>query len=304
MARVTRFTEIPTSGGGTIDFAELSSEYTRTFAVQTDVTTAGPKIILTHRKMPKIRSRHPEDRRAFVQSYSPERIDPRRWEVGVNYCSFREEEEEENPLERKVKIEFDAVAATRFTNIDIDGHAMRNTAGDQYGAQEINSTQWVISIAKNVAKVPKWVLDYDDNPINSDGVTLRGLTFPKRTLQLQGLRIPEATIENDVKFFALTFSLHYKKNEWDLVLLNEGMNERVKLASPIPQSNGPPRTHKTEHAKDDKGEKVAEPVLLDKNGARFRDKNGNIRTDLKDRDTVNNTYKIYKELPFGILPLK
>ncbi len=195
-------------------------------------------------------------------------------------------------------IEYDSQDTTRFTNIDIHGNAMRNTAGDQYAGQEINATNWVISVQKNVARVPKWLLRYDNNPINSDTVTIEGLTYPKKTLQLHGLRIPKATKENDVRFFDLSYTLHYDSATWDLNLLNEGFFE-IAATGVI---GGVAFTEKTRVAV--RGEPTPEPVLLGKDGSQFTDDDGNVRTDVKDSEIIINSFDVYKELPFSILPLK
>ena len=49
-----------------------------------------------------------------------------------------------------------------------------------------------------------------------------------------------------------------------------------------------------------RGERVSEPVLLDKNGMQFRDSDGKPRSDVPDNEIVINDFDVHEELPFNV----
>ena len=146
-------------------------------------------------------------------------------------AELQEREEDENPLARPAKISWSAAMYQRATLFDADGKPIRNAAGDLFDPQEVEDERWVISVKKNVAAVPKWILSYR-MVVNDGAVRIQGLTFPKETLRLQGLAISEEQIENRIPFYEVSFELHFREEGWRRPLINRGYNELVKSDNP------------------------------------------------------------------------
>ncbi len=177
---------------------------------------------------------HPLSPRLRVAANEPRRREGTLlWDVNVCYSAELEErEEDENPLARPASISWSSAMYQRATLFDADGKPIRNSAGDLFDPQEIEDERWVISVKKNVAAVPKWILNYR-MVVNDGAVRIQGLTFPKETLRLQGLSISEEQIENRVPFYVVSFELHFREEGWRRRLINRGYNELVdKLRVP------------------------------------------------------------------------
>ncbi len=154
------------------------------------------------------------------------------WDVTVQYSAeLQEREEDENPLARPAKISWSAAMYQRATLFDADGKPIRNAAGDLFDPQEVEDERWVISVKKNVAAVPKWILSYR-MVVNDGAVRIQGLTFAKETLRLQGLAISEEQIENNIPFYEVSFELHFREEGWRRPLINRGYNELVESKDP------------------------------------------------------------------------
>ena len=219
---------------------------------------------------------HPTIPGLFVEAFIPSRI------KGSNAHNIVVEhangEEEEDPLARDAKIEFSTQDVTEFTVWDADGDPMQNTAGDLFQPQEVEASRWIMSVSKNLAQVPPWILIYQ-NVINDADITIRGISWPKWSLLLKNLRIPDFEVENDVRFIPLSFQLHYNKKLWIRRIVNEGFNELVTIANTnidiqMPIQFGPMK------------ERPTEPFLLDEDGKAFRDVNGNVTNNVPPEDIV------------------
>lgn len=245
---------------------------------------------------------HPNSPRLRVAANEPRRREGTLlWDVNVRYSAELEErEEDENPLARPAKISWSSAMYQRATLFDADRKAIRNAAGDLFDPQEVEDERWVISVKKNVAAVPKWILGYR-MVVNDGNVRIQGLTFPKETLRLQGLSISEEQIENNVPFYVVSFELHFREEGWRRPLINRGYNELVDSDNPrLPGKRLVPILMGLKGAE----ERPQDPVFLDREGKAFRDDSGQISNDISPTQIVTFQVKLHKTKPFGLLPLK
>ena len=139
-------------------------------------------------------------------------------------------EDQANPLNRRTKIRWSSAQRQKHNlkQEDRDGKPIATKAGEPFeGVPPLDDTRWVIEIEENVSAVPTWVLNFP-NTVNSSAVTIQGVVFPPETLKLQNLRISDQLHENNTDYFKVVFQLHYRREKWDLVVLHQGLMERVK----------------------------------------------------------------------------
>jgi hypothetical protein len=245
---------------------------------------------------------HPNSPRLRVQSNEPKRREGTLlWDVEVRYSAELEErEKDENPLARPAKISWSSAMYQRATLFDADKKAIRNAAGDLFDPQDVEDERWVISVKKNVAAVPKWILNYR-MVVNDGNVRIQGLTFPKETLRLQGLSISEEQIENNVPFYVVSFELHFREEGWRRPLINRGYNELVESKDPDkPGKRLIPILMGLRGAE----ERPQDPAFLDREGKAYRDSSGQVTNDILPSQIVTFQVKFHKTKPFGTLPLK
>lgn len=191
---------------------------------------------------------------------------PYAYDVVVTYSTepFRSDVDQQNilnPLNRPPRITWDSETVQQFTTKDKNGKPMLNSAGDPLEPIEKDDIRWIISITKNFASLPSWVLNYV-NVTNSSAVTISGLTLPARTVKTQRLRISDLLTENGFDYYEVTIELAYKPDTWDVDRLDEGFNV-ITGDGDIPASE-----KKRIRIEDDAGEfqETTEAVPLDGDG--------------------------------------
>jgi hypothetical protein len=212
------------------------------------------------------------------------------WNIRVGYTN---NPDLSNPLSEPAKINMKSQRQSGATLVDNKGRMMLNTAGVPFEPQEKGETLIIISVQKNVADYPAWLLDYPD-AINNDSVRIRKLTCQPHTLALTSISIPDY-IEQDKKarYLTLEFELTYRKSGWKTKVPSRGFSEKVWQTDrngtrtvwngelqPIIGPNGP----------------ISEPMLLDKDGVGIRKP--------KPEDVVLLDFTIPDERPFNALPFK
>ena len=297
------------------DFGE-DTETTLEFVVIHDATD-GLFAIKTDQRCPRRYDLHPDPAfaGARVDSISVVAADD---SETLSYVSVRystELDEQDNPLERPAEITMAASRETRPAFVDGEGEANLNTAGDPVVGFERSDTTWIFHVSKNVNKLPRVLLDYNDT-LNSDAVKLRGLTCKPGTVSVRDLRVGDWENENDVEFFVFSFDLHYRRGGWIEERLNQGYNELVERSVPLAVPRLLPddtwQTTTTALVKEriflDSGEPPAEPQLLDADGQRPRHTEGDLKGQVKQILDPSDIVFLRRELdprkPFNVLPLK
>lgn len=211
---------------------------------------------------------------------------PRKWEIDATYSSQPltgpEKDQTVNPVNRPAKIKWRTQAYRKAVDKDINGRAIVNSAGDYFDPPpEADRSHWVAMIRKNVTAVPAAILGYD-NPVNSKGFTIQGLTVAPKVAKLLDIEISDLQVEGEYEFYTFDYALEFRPAGWNLKPLDQGY--RYKSGSDrknILDNSTPPRP-------------VTSPRLLD--GA------GNVLANPTTSNAVFLDYEIDDAKDFSILP--
>lgn len=222
------------------------------------------------------------------------------WRVKVNYSDTFDVD---NPLAQPAAISMKSQRLTSATLLDNKGRMMLNTAGTPFEPQEKGETLYVISVKKNVADYPAWLLDYPD-AINNDAVRIRKLQCQPGTLALTGLSIPDYVLHEKTKiqYLPLEFEVTYRKSGWHTVVPSRGYLERVEVTNWEAADVGSTvdvvwkTAYTLRPIHDNRGQPINNPMLLDKDGRALRFP--------KPQDVVTLKFTIPVEKPFNALPFK
>ncbi len=222
------------------------------------------------------------------------------WRLRVTYT---DQFDADNPLAKPAEVHMKSQRGTTYTLLDNKGRIMLNTAGTPFEPQEKGETLWVISVKKNVADYPAWLLEYP-GAINKDAVRIRKLSCRPGTLSLTGLSIPDyvPATKSQPAYLPLEFEVTYKQSGWHTVVPSRGFMERVKLSHWEAADVGNTvevewqTAYTVRPIRDYRGEPITNAMLLDKDGAALRFP--------KPADVVTLKFTIPDELPFNALPFK
>ena len=294
--------------------------HTRKFLVTSDTLRESEAAILKHKDIPSpLVDFHDQDGTAICTEVKPsQRKTGYHWDVVAEY-SGEFLKEDKNPLKRPAEISLRSEQTTQIARLDIDDRPITNTAGDYFADPpvEIEGSRWVLSVTKNLAQYPRWLLDFQ-NAVNDGAIRIEGITWPKRTLMLKELEIPPPQTENKRKFFAVRFALHYRAEGWDVRILNRGVREIIWEREEDEDGNAMENYVNKgirEILENDGSGQVSEPVFLDEYGQAYRHLRDRVDdpkhpTGLLRNPTKNEifsqiqVYHVYSELPFSRLPLK
>ena len=190
-----------------------------------------------------------------------------------------------NPLNDPAQIEWDGDTFQRPFFKDNAGHAILTSAGNYFKTPvEGDDSRWTVSIKKNLAVVPTWLLGYKDS-VNSDPFVLDGVSIAVRQAKMMPPKIGVQQNRNSIYYRPVTLVMHLNPDTWDKVLLDEDTMQSVTLfgvSALMP-------CYDTAH------QPVREPVPLDGSGGQLANPTPSTCHYI--------TAKIYKELPFASLPL-
>lgn len=186
------------------------------------------------------------------------------------------------PPERRAVITWGSREFTLAIWADNLNRAILNTANDPPDpVPERPLSILTANISKNVLSAPPWLREALGS-INNSSFNLDGLPWQAGDARFSGLRIGPRQRWRDIEYRQLDITIDFMKplqtanvydgisrqayepKGWDLILLNEGMNELYY----IPNSNG--QTGKR-RILDSDGEPVVKPVCLDRQGAKLVD---------------------------------
>jgi hypothetical protein len=210
---------------------------------------------------------------------------PRQWTIEAEYSSkpTKEDESEENPLNRPARIRWRTSNYQKAIWQDINSKAILNSAGDYFDPPvEVDRAYWTVSVSKNVADVPVWILDYE-NGVNNAAITIGGVVIGQHEAKLSDIEISELKIEGDYQYFEFSYTLERRREKWiPFKVLDQGL--RFKSGSDrkhIMDQSTPPRP-------------VSSPRLLDGSGA--------VLSNPTPDNAVYRDFTVYYARNFSVLP--
>lgn len=213
--------EIPS--GRTARNSKGARTYTRKFRVTSNDKTDGPFEVGSTSGLPLIGSAHPEDANAFCIELTVENTEPYAgWTVTANYSDERVIDD--NPTDDAAEINWGSEQFQKVAVVDRDGNLIVNSAGDLFDPPAmIDDSRRVVTVSKNLATVPSWILDYQD-AINSDTFTIDGISIGVGKAKMQAVTVGPKQRRNSTVFRTVNFTIHLQRDGWVLDILDAGFN--------------------------------------------------------------------------------
>lgn len=196
--------------------------YSRAFHFSTSQDSEDAWDVGSHPDAPVIGSTF---RDAWCISSTPQCVSGRfAWRIDAEYSS--EHEVTEDPTAEPARITVSTEQFQKPFVIDKFGNKVNNSAGDPFDPSvPIDDSRRIISVSKNLAAHPSWILDYQDT-VNSDSFTVRGITYAAGKGKLQRVSISDELSRNGTTYFVVQFEIHLQKNGWLVNILDAGFRER------------------------------------------------------------------------------
>jgi hypothetical protein len=164
---------------------------------------------------------------------------------------------------------------------DLNGDAIVNSAGDLFDPPNMmDDSRRIVTIQKNLAAVPAWILDYQD-AVNSDSFSVDGFSIGVGKAKMQSVAVAPKESRNSISFYPVTFTICLQRDGWKLEPLDCGF--RFKSGN------------QRKVAVSDDATSPSTPVLL--NGS------GGVLANPTTANAVFLSFDIYKTRAFSSLPL-
>lgn len=201
-----------------------SKSYTRSFKLQTSLKTERAYHVGSHASLPVIGEVHPDDSTAYCVDLSVDPVEPwKGWAVTAEYSTERALAED--PTSDPALISWNSEQFQRPAIVDKNGDAIVNSAGDPFDPPEmIDDARRVVTIQKNLASVPAWILTYQD-AVNSDTFNVDGVSVAVGKAKMQSVTVGELQTRNSTSFRTVTFTIHFRYEGWLLRPLDAGFRE-------------------------------------------------------------------------------
>jgi hypothetical protein len=210
------------------------------------------------------------------------------WRLTADYDTLPwEDDDEEDPLDRRAKISWSTVKYQKAVEKDRNGKAILNSAGDFFDPPPLKDvSRWTARVSKHLPAVPTAILSYPDKLNNADW-TIQTLTVPRNAAKIMAIEISDLQKEGDVEFYTLTYTVEFDADDlWKGKYLNQGYYFRD------PEETDPELQRKRCKVK---GKDCASPQLLKSNGDQ--------ELDPKPSTSTFQEYDIENEMDFGVLPV-
>lgn len=206
---------------------------TRKFIVETDRTTTEVDV-LNDVSCPGLGSVHPRINGLFCTNRSVSREDKGShitWRVTLEYeipSGGGEQQQQENPLLDPIEISWSSQQYTAPVVRDKNGQPVKNTAGDPFDpAPEMQFSRYTITIRRNLAAVPSWILGYVDT-VNNAAWSVDGIAIPKGAAKIDGISVSGWQFRGSVAYRTVDIRVSVKapsEGGWQLVLASMGYHE-------------------------------------------------------------------------------
>ena len=274
-------------GGRSATNAKGVRSYVRVFKMETSAEAEDAFDVGSHASLPRIGDTHPSDAGAWCSNITVQNNNPYRgWSVTCEYSS--EYELNTTPTSDPAVISWGSEQFQKVAAFDKDGYAITNSAGDFFDPPAMmDDSRRVVTVQKNLAAVPSWILDYQD-AVNSDVFTIDGISVAIGRAKMQAVTVGPVERRSSTVFRTVNFTIHLQRDGWALEPLDAGFREFVTTDS-VPE----PELKNILNRGDQ--QPVAAPVPLDGEGKAL------------DNPTPTNcvflTYHVYKTRAFSSLPL-
>ena len=255
--------------------------YTRQFSLKTSSELDGPYAVGSHPSLPKVGSLHYEDPGAWCRSLRVARAtakDKFNWIVTASYDSSFELTE--NPLSQPAQISWDGENFEEVAVFDRDGKAVLNSAGDPFENLFRERTRRVVSVVKNVAAVPDWILNSED-AVNSALFLLDGFSIPVGKAKLAAPRLGPWQSRNNTRYREMTMVIKLNKDGWAAQPLDAGFRYKSGTDRKIITNTD--------------GTLPTSPVCLNGSGA--------VLANPSPVNAVFGSFNLYPAYDFNLLPL-
>jgi hypothetical protein len=109
--------------------------------------------------------------------------------------------------------------------VDVFGNACLNSAGDPLQDLLRERSRRVVTVIKNVAAVPDWIITAED-AVNSSDFVLDGFTVPATKAKLSAPQLGRWETRNNVRFRQMTMTIKLNKDGWISQPLDAGYRYR------------------------------------------------------------------------------
>lgn len=256
--------------------------YTRVFRLTTSSQTDNAFTVGSNGSLPVIGNTFPSDGNAYCTNLDVQCVRGWRiWDVTATYSTERVLNTV--PTSDPTYITWDTEQFQKPATQDKDGKGVVNSAGDPFiPAEQMDDSRRVVTVQKNLANVPTWILSYQD-AVNSDTFTIDGRSIAIGEAKMQRVSVGPPEIRNGTTFRQVTFVIALRRDGWAYKILDQGFNEK-----------DPADTTKRK-AIYINGQLPSSPVLLDGTGK--------AQTDPKTANAIYLTFNVYKQQAFSSLPL-
>lgn len=250
--------------------------YDRVFIVDTDDPNTSDTAVLRLAGVAPLYSSHPFDPLATLVSKQAQQVSGTRlqWLVTLRYSTRApdpsdrtveeeqlEEEQNDDPTERRNRISYGTIQYTRAIEQDVNGKPITNSAGQKFDpATEIELALLTLQIEcwrKPADFAPRDIARDFLKHTNENAVTIREQVYAAKTLFLYDVQAQEE-FEKKQRFFHVHWTLHYNPDGWKVRRLDEGTLEAdvIEGVNYIHYASAP------KAILDDRKLPVAGPVLL------------------------------------------
>mgnify|MGYP003336849198 FL=1 len=275
---VTYLGPLPDGETGT---AELGvRKYTRQFALYA-TAGEGAYTVGSNASLPKIGSLHYDDAAARCRSLQISRAsgkDKCNWIATANYDT--QVAYEINPLNDPADIQWDGDNFEEIAVFDRNGQACLNSAGDPLQDLFRERSRRIVTVIKNVATVPSWIITNED-AVNSSSFTVDGFSVPTGKAKLSAPRLGRWESRNGYTFRQMTMVFKLNKDGWASQPLDAGFRYK----------NGTRRDIIT----NSDGTLPSTPVALNGSGA--------VLANPSPTNAVFLSFNLYPAYDFNLLPL-
>ena len=151
----------------------------------------------------------------------PTEDNPYWWTVTVVY------DRQGSPLTQHWEVNWGFARFQKAITKDVNGNAIVNSAGDPFDPPiEVDDDRPQLTITRYESSYsPTTAKTYKD-AVNSDVVTIDGVTFPAYTLKITSIAAQRVAV-NGTWYWRVTYTIEYRPETWRLQILDRGYRKKV-----------------------------------------------------------------------------